>query len=457
MIDKSEIEQRSTEFDIHTSNVQRDYVFGRLLAGIYGESPLAKQLVLKGGNGFRKAYFARTRFSNDLDFSVTTAIDPDELIRQLNSICEKVHTDCGISFDTGRNKIEQDFIIDSERKVFKASIYFRDFYGNPERCILKVVLDVTEFDKIYLPIQDRFLIHPYSDADQVRVILKATKLEEMIATKLKCLLQRRETQDLYDFVFAFVFSDLLDINRSEIVTTFLKKTIFEPSPGMARQLLLELPLDVLERVWDKYIICPLEGIIPFKDAMTQYRTVVNSLFGSYPVGYGTMAYFPSAMRNPIIQAGQEQQLLSITYNGIRRVVEPYSLMFKRKQNGQAREYLYVWDRVGGSSGPGIKCFVHTGIQDLEILNEKFDPRYEIELSKAGELGNKTYFSKPFARGQSRFGYVRSRRRQSLEMVYRVQCPVCGKVFRRSRPDTRLNQHKDQYGNRCYGRQGMLIY
>ncbi|MGH9326152.1 MAG: nucleotidyl transferase AbiEii/AbiGii toxin family protein [Terriglobia bacterium] len=79
MITKDEIEARAAEFNLHAANVERDYVFGWLLAGIYNVSPLKDTLVLKGGNCFRKGYFPHTRFSNDLDFSSTSAIQEESL------------------------------------------------------------------------------------------------------------------------------------------------------------------------------------------------------------------------------------------------------------------------------------------------------------------------------------------------------------------------------------------
>jgi hypothetical protein len=57
MITKSEIELTARELDVHLSNVQRDYVLGWLLAGIYTVSELRHVLILKGGNCLRKAYF----------------------------------------------------------------------------------------------------------------------------------------------------------------------------------------------------------------------------------------------------------------------------------------------------------------------------------------------------------------------------------------------------------------
>ena len=69
MITKEEIQTKADEFDIHLANVERDYVFGWLLCGIYTISELKDVLILKGGNAFRKAYVPMTRFFNDLDFS----------------------------------------------------------------------------------------------------------------------------------------------------------------------------------------------------------------------------------------------------------------------------------------------------------------------------------------------------------------------------------------------------
>lgn len=104
MIDKKEIEIKSQELDIHTSNVQRDYVFGWLLSGIYrNENNLRNKLILKGGNCFRKAYFEHSRFSNDLDFSTQVELDLIELQNGINEACEYAGEKTGISFAIDKN------------------------------------------------------------------------------------------------------------------------------------------------------------------------------------------------------------------------------------------------------------------------------------------------------------------------------------------------------------------
>ena len=449
MIKKEEIEAKSNEFEIHTAHVERDYVFGWLLVGIYTVSPLKDILILKGGNCFRKAYFANTRFSADLDFSIQNALDDNYLAEELNKVCDFVHDATGIIFEKDRNHVEEKFSISRERVVYEAKLYFRDFYGNPNHIIISVRLDVTQFDKIYLPIQNRFLIHPYSDESECKAEIRCVQLEELLAAKLKCLLQRRRSYDLYDYIYSIFINKDIDVNKSEIVTTLLKKTIFERSPGVVGNLLLGLPFDTFRALWQRYIYCPIQSIIEFDFALTSFKHDIEELFGSFVSRYGELAYFPAELRNPIIDAGSNMNLLEVVYDGIKRIVEPYSLVYKIRRDGYGQEYFYVHDRTGGrGSGPGIKAFVNTKIDFIEVMTENFTPRYPVELSKAGEFGNNIYFESPPRRTFSA--------RSLTETKYTVECIYCGKRFQRSTYNTRLNKHKDRYGNLCYGRVGFIV-
>src|SRR2546426_11735659 len=106
MIGRDEIAAKADEFGIHTSNVQRDYVFGWLVNGLYETSTLADQLVLKGGNALRKGYFPLTRFSDDLDFTTTGGLDADVLHGQFNSICAYAQARSGVRFLIDQNRID---------------------------------------------------------------------------------------------------------------------------------------------------------------------------------------------------------------------------------------------------------------------------------------------------------------------------------------------------------------
>jgi len=463
MIQPTEIDAKAKEFDIHVVNVQRDYIFGWLLSGIYSVSSLKDILILKGGNALRKAYFYSTRFSADLDFTTESSIDPQMLMQELNTVCKYIQEKTGVVFDFDKNQIADENMVNERKKVYKVKLYFKDFYGNQEEVVISVRVDITEFDKIYLPTQTRMLIHPYSDIEECQVQIKCIKLEEAMADKLKCLLQRRSSFDLFDLVRTVFINNELAVDKGEIVRTFLKKTIFQSSPIAAKNLLLGIPLDFFRSFWDKHIVCPKDSRIPFDSAIKAFRDGLDGLFGEHTYGQGNaLAFFPSDLRNPILRAGSEQTLLKVIYNGKERMVEPYSLAYKRRQDGVSQEYLYVYDRTD-SADRNPKSFVNTNFTSLENTTEKFEPKWEVELSKAGETSGKTYFGKPFEeRSRTQLRRTTSRPRRTTSRIrgyglsYTIQCTYCMKKFKRETYSTRLNPHKDKYGNACYGRVGYQV-
>jgi hypothetical protein len=191
---------------------------------------------------------------------------------------------------------------------------------------------------------------------------------------------------------------------------------------------------------------------------TGIRDGLLALFA--PFSYGAHlagAFFPAALRNPILQAGSELTMLRLTYDGITRLVEPYSLVFKQRKDGIAQEYFYGYDTTGGhSSGASIKSFTQGGIQRLENTAIEFQPRYTFELAKAGDRETAGYFARPFGTSRPRRPGARRRARVNVGPTYKIQCPYCSKTFTRKTMSTRLNQHKDNYGNRCYGRVGIRV-
>lgn len=458
MITPDEIRHKARELGIATTSVQRDYIFGWLIAGIFGDSPLGRQLILKGGNALRKAYFPTGRYSDDLDFTTESSLEPESLINALNQVCRMVEARSGVQFDIDRNNIADSYTISKDKRVYKARLYFKNFEHEDSHMTLKVNMDVTDNDRLYLPTRERFLIHAYSDAETLRVALRCIALEEAMADKLKCLLQRRYSHDLHDLVYAVFVNNELDIDRSELVRILLKKTIFEPSPFALKNLLLSVPFNVFKRYWDR-IVCPSSTRFPLDHAVALFTSGLDELFA--PFNYGeraAVAYFPAELRNPILKAGSEKTLLRLRYDGVARLVEPYSLVFKRrKSDGVGQEYFYVHDRVGGASGPGIKALFHWKITELENTQEQFEPQYEIELAKAGEPGRSGYFKQSFGQRSMDVRVRRPGRAFSTAPTFVVRCPYCGREFRRSRPNVTIKKHNDQYGNLCYGRRGQLDY
>jgi predicted nucleotidyltransferase component of viral defense system len=458
VISRDELLVQAKAFDLSEADVQRDYLFGWIISGIFRESSLAGRATLKGGNALRKGYLPGTRFSDDLDFSTRDSLDGDAVLAELNRVCGFASDATGVRFDIGRNRLSSEQQIDRHRHVYKYQLYFKDMIGGQDHVTISIRVDMTEYDRLYLPVQERRLIHPYSDADACAATLRCVKLEEALADKLKCLLQRRYCYDLFDLVYGVFIAKDIAVDRAELMNVFLRKTTFGSSPGAARSLLLDLPLDIYCGWWHKVLV-PAASRMSFDTAIETLRNGVMDLFAPYAVGgRGELAFYPSRLRNPIMEAGAGRKLIKVTYHGVTRTMEPYSLVFKRRiSDGVAQEYLYAWDRTGGrQSGPGIKTLLHHDVQALDVLDETFKPRYEVTLSKAGDSSQSGYFigtRRPRASLTSA-----STRRPQLRTgpTYVVQCGLCGKRFTRTTNSTRMNQHKNPWGSPCPGRAGFLV-
>jgi len=453
MIGQDEIDSKAREFEIHIANVQRDYIFGWILYSLFTNSTLKNKVFLKGGNALRKAYFANTRFSHDLDFGTPGEIAANEVIAGFSQVGSEIESRTGVNFLPDEHRISEWYPpsanLVSELKVYDVRLYFRNFYGTADHIKIRISVDFTRYDRVLLPLESKPLIHPYSDAALVSCDIPCMKLEEIIATKLKCLLQRQHAPDLFDYVYSI---KLLggNIDRRELVTTFIRKTIFDKNPLFAKDLLLKSPLAFFRNVWQSSIVCAKQVAIGVDEAISFFLNDLNDLFGVFPVQrYNSFEYFGPHLRNAIMEAGRSLTCLLITYDSTKRLVEPYSLKYMQRKDGVEREYLYVYDRDGGRSGPGSKSLVAEKLTSIENTNEKFVPRWPVELSKSGEIPDDHYFfdpNRPSKRPANRVPHTTVR--------YKYRCSLCGKAFTHRTMDSHLNPHQNKRGYPCPGIYGV---
>jgi predicted nucleotidyltransferase component of viral defense system len=60
----------ATASELNPHVVEKDYVLGWILWGIYGKESLSNNWVFKGGTCLKKCFFETYRFSEDLDFTL---------------------------------------------------------------------------------------------------------------------------------------------------------------------------------------------------------------------------------------------------------------------------------------------------------------------------------------------------------------------------------------------------
>ena len=263
--------------------------------------------------------------------------------------------------------------------------------------------------------------------------------------------------DLYDYIHWLLFGwDRPDV--ATVLSAFLHKTIYARDPGAAFELLVGLPFQFLREAWGKFVVAPAKFLVGFEEALAKFVEHLRHLFGAHAQDqnqrrWRPTIFFPSRLRNVILEAGSRQTLLRISYGGYDRLVEPYSLRYKTRKAGGAYEYFYAYDCTGGRSGDvGIKSLVPERFELAELTDTPFEPRYEIEVSKAGDQSQASTFT------NRRYvpGFGLARRTASSGPLYVFRCTACPRVFGHRSFDSSLRSHKNGRGSDCYGSFGTYV-
>ncbi len=184
MISRNEIRQKARENGVPVSTIERDYVQNWILKYLSQIN-----MVLKGGTGIRKVYIGNYRFSDDLDFTLLEAIHREKLEALIKELVERAREESGINFDDNV-KIKENM------NGFTGEISFQIMQKGGSKT--KIKIDITKFtnEKIMLPIEERQIIHRYSD--NINSNVRVYSLEEIMSEKIRSLFQRTRPRDLYD-------------------------------------------------------------------------------------------------------------------------------------------------------------------------------------------------------------------------------------------------------------------
>ena len=233
---------------------------------------------------------------------------------------------------------------------------------------------------------------------------------------------------------------------------------------MAKNILLKTPFDFFRAQWNKSVVCAKTIFFDVEIAIQKFTAMLEYLFAGTPeYAFSETLFFAPEWRVPIMKAARTQTLLKMNYKGYDRIVEPYSLKYMQPRSGPAKEYLFVWNRSGGSqSTPGMRMFLPDGVNSIENTEETFIPQFEIELCKAGEPVSDPLLYDPWKQRSQSSG-LGARRRSSTSSIrrrtgprYVFRCAACNKLFYKSSYDSSLGEHKGNSNYPCYGSYGNYV-
>lgn len=198
---------------------------GWLLWGLSEDPLLRQELILKGGSALRKLYFPDTRFSDDLDFTTRRNLNLSIFRDRLGGMQESVAKASGIVFESDRTRVEEKMTPDPGVHALDGRVYFRGVAGDSSMTF-RVKFDVSPYERIVLPVQERSIIHPFSDSNECVADVNVYSLEEILAEKLRSWIQRTRARDLFD-VAKIVQSGRLPVSKLNILSAFMQKTVFK--------------------------------------------------------------------------------------------------------------------------------------------------------------------------------------------------------------------------------------
>lgn len=278
MITKQEIMKVARELHVDPNTIERDYVISWFLSGIYADDVLSKVLVFKGGTALRKAYFPNYRFSEDLDFTVRENHEPlgeRELASRLENAAKTAGELSGISFElVSLEKTREIF----GEEAYEGKVEYAGPMGKRAGSLPRIKLDITFYEKIIFPTNSRPLVHNYSDGYACIRNIEVYSIEEVLAEKLRSILQRTRPRDVYD-LWRLLSQGEYSFDSQKLVKGFYDKCEHK---GVAFNGVGDFfetrRLDSHMNAWGSTLGHQLQGVPKFHAVVEDLETMISKIF-----------------------------------------------------------------------------------------------------------------------------------------------------------------------------------
>ena len=174
--------------------LERDYCLAWFLVAL-SRTPLRERLAFKGGTALKQCYFADFRFSEDLDFTLTTETPFERIRQELDRVFAETQRGSGIVFRFARE----------DPNPHANSYTFYLGYEGPlpaPAAGREVKVDITIREHLAFPLVQRPILRGYEEYADLPdgVALEVYSLDEIAAEKVVALMDRarNEPRDLYD-------------------------------------------------------------------------------------------------------------------------------------------------------------------------------------------------------------------------------------------------------------------
>jgi len=262
MISRSELQRLANRQKVALGTLEKDYILTEVLKALPQVPPLRDLLIFKGGTALRKAYFSHWRYSEDLDFTARQNMPKEGLKEALSTWYSQVEQVSRIQLTT--------------RMLHKPDGYARirtQFIG-PLSYPGMIFMDLSFDEPLCLaPESRKLLTAPFPDED--RKVL-TYPLEELLAEKMRSLLERGKSRDYYD-VWRLLKEQHPELDFVLLGTVLLKKLTHK---GLTlRDMSDFLPKNTggLKRYWEEDLKQQVTLLPPLDEVLEELQDMLDKL------------------------------------------------------------------------------------------------------------------------------------------------------------------------------------
>ncbi len=258
MIKPEEINSIAREKEVPATTVERDYVQNWFLKSLFTNTD---NLIFKGGTSIGKAFIQDYRFSDDLDFTLSSDMTQEETTTLINKAKNDVRDEIGTIFEDAAP-------FKDVASGWKIKIHYASRLISNLR--IRLILDITkpDLEVVITPVEYHSIIHDFSDSCDVDLITYS--ITEIAAEKLRALCQRGWPRDLYD-----VYNLWPRIEKDGFRELFLKKCEFkEFGPTIKGYNQNE---ETIKSAWSKSLEHQLKEVPDFDEVFQSTRKILEEL------------------------------------------------------------------------------------------------------------------------------------------------------------------------------------
>ena len=200
--------------------IEQDLIISRAIVELFSDPVLAENLRFRGGTALNKLHFPQAlRYSEDIDLVRTSAGPIGPLLDRIRELLQPWLGQANYAASAVAPKLR--FRVPAE--------------DNPEQPIrLKVEINTSEITAYDTPIVIPYAVdNPWFSG---QADIPTFSIEEMLATKLRALLQRDKGRDLFDLVRALDVFETVDCHKTvQCLGQYLAQTDQQISRAQAEQ------------------------------------------------------------------------------------------------------------------------------------------------------------------------------------------------------------------------------